>query len=66
VVVKEGISNKLLLAGDDREITVWYRALGEGNLGLLQKLSGWFKGQLTREDINNKLLLAIACCFVWL
>jgi len=41
VVVQEGISNKLLLAREDREMTVRYMAAEEGNLELSQKLWEW-------------------------
>jgi hypothetical protein len=54
----EELSNKLLLAKDDKQKNAWQLAAEKGNIESLQKIWDWAKQELTAEELKNRLLLA--------
>ena len=47
----------MLLGTDTEGRTAWHTAAKRGNSEILQKIWDWAKENLTKEEINNKLLL---------
>jgi len=47
----------MLFVTDSNGRTAWHLAAENGNVQVLHKLWEWVEKKLTREEINNKLLL---------